>query len=42
MLIFYKTLQNIEVEVDEYHNKEEALELIKACKEAYEKSVKHE
>ena len=38
----YKTLQNIAVEVGEYHSKEEALELIKACQKAYEKSVVNE
>lgn len=31
----YKKLQNIEVEVGKYHSKEEALELIKECKERY-------
>lgn len=31
----YKTLQNIKVEVGDYHNKEEALALIKTCKERY-------
>lgn len=31
----YKTLQNIEVKVGQYHSKEEALELIKKCKERY-------
>ena len=38
----YKTLQNIEVEVGEYHSKDEALELIKTCQKAYEKSVVNE
>jgi len=32
----YKQLENVKVEVGEYHNKEEALELIKECKERYE------
>lgn len=36
----YKTLQNIEVKVGNYHNKEEALKLIKTCKERYESKVK--
>lgn len=36
----YKTLQNIEVKVDDYHSKEEALKLIKTCKERYESKVK--
>lgn len=31
----YKTLQHIEVKVGDYHNKEEALELIRTCKERY-------
>ncbi len=31
----YKTLQNIAVEVGEYHSKEEALDLIKKCQEEY-------
>lgn len=35
----YKTLQKIEVKVGKYHNKEEALELIKKCKERYSKKV---
>ena len=38
----YKTLQNIEVEVGEYHSKDEALDLIKTCQKAYEKSVVNE
>lgn len=33
----YKTLQNIKVEVKDYHSKEEAIELIKRCKEQYNK-----
>lgn len=32
----YKTLQKINVEVKEYHSKEEALKLIEACKKRYE------
>lgn len=32
----YKTLQNIEVTVGRYHNKEEALRLIETCKRRYE------
>jgi len=31
----YKTLQNITVEVQDYHNKEEAIKLIEECKSAY-------
>lgn len=31
----YKTLQEIEVKVGNYHNKEEALALIKTCEERY-------
>ena len=31
----YKTLQQIEVKVGDYHSKEEALELIKSCKDRY-------
>ena len=31
----YKTLQKIEVNVGKYHNKEDALELIEACKKRY-------
>ena len=31
----YKTLQKIEVKVGKYHNKEDALELIEACKKRY-------
>lgn len=32
----YKTLQNIEVKVGDYHNKEEALDLVNTCKQRYE------
>ena len=32
----YKTLQNIKVEVKDYHNKEEALKLIEICKQKYQ------
>ncbi|MCH5166612.1 MAG: inorganic diphosphatase [Erysipelotrichales bacterium] len=32
----YKSLDNIKVEVGEYHSKEEALLLIEECKEAYQ------
>ena len=32
----YKTLQKIEVKVGNYHNKKDALELIKVCKKRYE------
>ena len=32
----YKTLQKIEVKVGSYHDKEEALELIKTCKKRYQ------
>ena len=32
----YKTLQKIEVKVGEYHNKEEALDLVNICKQRYE------
>ena len=35
----YKTLQKIEVKVGKYHNKEEALEKNKKCKERYSKKV---
>ena len=35
----YKKLQNIKVEIDDFHNKEEALELIKKCQENYKKQV---
>ncbi len=31
----YKKLQNIVVEVQDYHNQEEALELLKVCREKY-------
>ncbi len=31
----YKTLQKIEVQVEDYHNKSEALELIKKCMDEY-------
>lgn len=31
----YKTLQNIEVEVNDYYSKEEAIKLIEECKKAY-------
>lgn len=31
----YKTLQKVEVKVGRYHDKQEALELIKKCKERY-------
>lgn len=31
----YKTLQNIKVEVKEYHNKEDALKLIEECRKKY-------
>ena len=31
----YKTLQKVEVKVGKYHNKEDALELIEACKKRY-------
>lgn len=31
----YKTLQNIKVDVFDYHNKEEALKLIEECKKRY-------
>ena len=33
----YKTLENVEVTVGEYHNKEEALELIQVCIHNYQK-----
>ena len=35
----YKTLQKIEVKVGEYHNKEEALALIEACKKRYQNEI---
>ncbi len=34
----YKTLQNIKVEIKNFHNKEEALKLIEKCKENYKRS----
>ena len=34
----YKTLQNIDVDVKEYHSKEEALKLIEDCRIAYNKN----
>lgn len=34
----YKTLQQIEVKVGDYHNKEEALELIDSCKKRYKEN----
>ena len=37
----YKTLQQIEVKLGEYHNKEEALELIRTCKERYTNNNKN-
>lgn len=37
----YKTLQQIEVKVGDYHNKEEALELIRTCKERYTNNNKN-
>jgi len=33
----YKVLQGIKVEVGQYHGKEEAMEVIRQCREAYEK-----
>ena len=36
----YKTLQNIEVKVTDYHSKEEAIELIEECKKAYREAKK--
>lgn len=38
----YKTLQKVEVKVGGYHNKEEALELIKICKKRYQESKEKE
>lgn len=38
----YKTLQNIKVEVYEYHNTEDALKLIEECKKRYKESGKNE
>jgi len=35
----YKTLQNIKVEVTDYHSKEEAIKLIEKCKKAYRESL---
>ncbi len=35
----YKVLQNISVEVGEYYGKEDALRIIKQCREAYQKTV---
>lgn len=35
----YKTLQNIEVEVTDYHSKEEAIKLIEECKKAYKDNI---
>ena len=37
----YKTLQNIKVEVKDYHNKEEALKLIEICKQKYQDNKKN-
>lgn len=34
----YKNLQNIKVAVFDYHNRKEAIEIIKKCQEAYKKS----
>ena len=31
----YKKLENVEVKVGEYHNKEDAIKLINECKERY-------
>lgn len=36
----YKTLQNIKVEVEEYHTKEEAIKLIEECKKKYKENLK--
>lgn len=36
----YKKLENIEVRVGGYHNKEEAIALIKECKERYENKIR--
>ncbi len=36
----YKRLQNVPVEVEEYHNKEEALKILDYCLKKYEKEVK--
>jgi len=38
----YKTLQNIKVEVHEYHDLNDALNLIKECQDRYEKSGRNE
>jgi len=38
----YKTLQNIDVEVYEYYNTEDALKLVEECKKKYEESGKNE
>lgn len=38
----YKTLQNIDVEVYEYYNMEDALKLVEECKKKYESSGKNE
>ena len=38
----YKTLQNIDVEVYEYYNTEDALKLVEECKRKYEESGKNE
>jgi len=35
----YKTLQNIAVEVTDYHSKEEAIKLIEECKKAYKDNI---
>ena len=35
----YKTLQNITVEVKEYHNKEDAIKLIEECKNRYKENL---
>lgn len=37
----YKTLQNIKVEVKQYHTKEEAIKLIEECKKAYKENKKY-
>lgn len=33
----YKTLQKVKVEIDDFHNKEEALKLIEECRERFKK-----
>ena len=38
----YKTLQNIEVKVYEYHDLDEALDLIEQCKNKYKESGRNE